>query len=231
MPCWALSSCGQRSLAWHPWVPADSLAQEGSSAAPHPPLSLAHEVPEATRSGQHPRVAALGGEPPAPCLPQTPALHQTRPHRPAPLSRASIQVVRLYEPSGFCGHDREGSPVWYHIIRGLDLKGLLLSVSKQELLRFNFWSLELLLRDCEQQSQKVGVLGPPHPPGPPKSGPSKKTPALGTCLPELLGSSQHLRVDTARVTCLPRGRRWEGAPRDGPVSLHLASWHETSTPG
>uniref|UniRef100_A0A4W2EG68 SEC14 like lipid binding 6 n=1 Tax=Bos indicus x Bos taurus TaxID=30522 RepID=A0A4W2EG68_BOBOX len=66
------------------------------------------------------------------------------------------EVVRLYEPSGFCGHDREGSPVWYHIIRGLDLKGLLLSVSKQELLRFNFWSLELLLRDCEQQSQKLG---------------------------------------------------------------------------
>ncbi|XP_040106996.1 putative SEC14-like protein 6 isoform X2 [Oryx dammah] len=66
------------------------------------------------------------------------------------------EVVRLYEASGFCGHDREGSPVWYHIIRGLDLKGLLLSVSKQEMLRFNFWSLELLLRDCEQQSQELG---------------------------------------------------------------------------
>ncbi|XP_070331669.1 putative SEC14-like protein 6 isoform X2 [Odocoileus virginianus] len=64
------------------------------------------------------------------------------------------EVVRLYEPSGFCGHDREGSPVWYRIIRGLDLKGLLLSVSKQEILRFNFRSLELLLRDCEQQSQE-----------------------------------------------------------------------------
>ncbi|KAB0370113.1 hypothetical protein FD755_018075 [Muntiacus reevesi] len=66
------------------------------------------------------------------------------------------EVIRLYEPSGFCGHDREGSPVWYRIIRGLDLKGLLLSVSKQELLRFNFRSLELLLRDCEQQSQELG---------------------------------------------------------------------------
>nr|XP_020762752.1 putative SEC14-like protein 6 [Odocoileus virginianus texanus] len=66
------------------------------------------------------------------------------------------EVVRLYEPSGFCGHDREGSPVWYRIIRGLDLKGLLLSVSKQEILRFNFRSLELLLRDCEQQSQELG---------------------------------------------------------------------------
>ncbi|KAF4011584.1 hypothetical protein G4228_003620 [Cervus hanglu yarkandensis] len=66
------------------------------------------------------------------------------------------EVVRLYEPSGFCGHDREGSPVWYRIIRGLDLKGLLLSVSKQEILRFNFRNLELLLRDCEQQSQELG---------------------------------------------------------------------------
>ena len=83
MPWRALSGCRQRGLAWHPWVPADPLAQEGSSAAPHPPLSLAHEVPEATRSGQHPRVAALRGEPPAPCPPQTPALHQTHPHRPA----------------------------------------------------------------------------------------------------------------------------------------------------
>ena len=90
-----------------------------------------------------------------------------------------VQVVRLYEPRGFCGHDREGSPVWYHIIRGLDLKGLLLSVSKQELLRFNFWSLELLLRDCEQQSQKVGVPGPPIPLGRRNLAPSKTAPSTG----------------------------------------------------
>ncbi|KAM7234551.1 hypothetical protein CapIbe_014709 [Capra ibex] len=142
------------------------------------------------------------------------------------------EVVRLYEPSGFCGHDREGSPVWYHIIRGLDLKGLLFSVSKQEILRFNFWSLELLLRDCEQQSQEVGVPGPlPAPWATEIWPPPRQPPAWGTCLPELLGSSQHLRVDTVRVTCLPRGRGREGARRDGPVSLHLASWHETSTPG
>lgn len=233
MPWQALRGCGQRGLAWHPWVPADPSAQEGSLAArPLPPVSLACEVPEATRSGQHPHVAALRGEPPAPCLPQRPALCQTRSQRPALPSRASIQVVRLYEPSGFCGHDREGSPVWYHIIRGLDLKGLLFSVSKQEILRFNFWSLELLLRDCEQQSQEVGVPGPlPAPWATEIWPPPRQPPAWGTCLPELLGSSQHLRVDTVRVTCLPRGRGGEGARRDGPVSLHLASWHETSTPG
>ncbi|OWK13998.1 hypothetical protein Celaphus_00000125, partial [Cervus elaphus hippelaphus] len=79
-----------------------------------------------------------------------------RPPPPPSPALSCIQVVRLYEPSGFCGHDREGSPVWYRIIRGLDLKGLLLSVSKQEILRFNFRNLELLLRDCEQQSQELG---------------------------------------------------------------------------
>ncbi|MBV95583.1 putative SEC14-like protein 6, partial [Eschrichtius robustus] len=64
------------------------------------------------------------------------------------------EVVRLYNANGICGHDSEGSPVWYHIIRGLDLRGLLLSVSRQELLRAEFQSCELLLQECEQQSQE-----------------------------------------------------------------------------
>ncbi|KAJ8782718.1 hypothetical protein J1605_009917 [Eschrichtius robustus] len=67
------------------------------------------------------------------------------------------EVVRLYNANGICGHDSEGSPVWYHIIRGLDLRGLLLSVSRQELLRAEFQSCELLLQECEQQSQENKV--------------------------------------------------------------------------
>nr|XP_034804435.1 putative SEC14-like protein 6 isoform X1 [Pan paniscus]XP_054961521.1 putative SEC14-like protein 6 isoform X1 [Pan paniscus] len=66
------------------------------------------------------------------------------------------EVVRLYNANGICGHDGEGSPVWYHIVGSLDLKGLLLSASKQELLRDSFRSCELLLRECELQSQKLG---------------------------------------------------------------------------
>ncbi|XP_040859523.1 putative SEC14-like protein 6 [Ochotona curzoniae] len=66
------------------------------------------------------------------------------------------QVLRLYTSSSLCGHDLEGSPVWLHLIRGLDLKGLLLSVTKQQLLRDKFRNCELLLRECEQQSQKLG---------------------------------------------------------------------------
>ncbi|XP_054181869.1 SEC14-like protein 6 isoform X5 [Homo sapiens] len=64
------------------------------------------------------------------------------------------EVVRLYNANGICGHDGEGSPVWYHIVGSLDPKGLLLSASKQELLRDSFRSCELLLRECELQSQK-----------------------------------------------------------------------------
>uniref|UniRef100_A0A8C9HQZ4 SEC14 like lipid binding 6 n=1 Tax=Piliocolobus tephrosceles TaxID=591936 RepID=A0A8C9HQZ4_9PRIM len=66
------------------------------------------------------------------------------------------EVVRLYDANGICGQDGEGSPVWYHIMGSLDPKGLLLSASKQELLGDSFQSCELLLRECELQSQKLG---------------------------------------------------------------------------
>ncbi|XP_006869309.1 PREDICTED: putative SEC14-like protein 6 isoform X2 [Chrysochloris asiatica] len=66
------------------------------------------------------------------------------------------KVIRQFHASGICGHDREGSPIWYHILRDLDPKGLLNSVSKQNLLRDKLQNCELLLQDCEQQSQKLG---------------------------------------------------------------------------
>nr|XP_037863537.1 putative SEC14-like protein 6 isoform X2 [Chlorocebus sabaeus] len=66
------------------------------------------------------------------------------------------EVVRLYNTNGICGHDGEGSPVWYHIMGSLDPKGLLLLASKQELLRDSFRRCELLLRECKLQSQKLG---------------------------------------------------------------------------
>uniref|UniRef100_A0A2K6PU27 SEC14 like lipid binding 6 n=1 Tax=Rhinopithecus roxellana TaxID=61622 RepID=A0A2K6PU27_RHIRO len=66
------------------------------------------------------------------------------------------EVVRLYNANGICGQDGEGSPVWYHIMGSLDPKDLLLSASKQELLSDSFQSCELLLRECELQSQKLG---------------------------------------------------------------------------
>ncbi|XP_008571214.1 PREDICTED: putative SEC14-like protein 6 [Galeopterus variegatus] len=66
------------------------------------------------------------------------------------------EVVRLYNASGICGHGSGGCPVWYHIVGSLDPKGLFLSASKQELFKDKLRSCELLLRDCEQQSRKLG---------------------------------------------------------------------------
>ncbi|KAM6166376.1 LOW QUALITY PROTEIN: putative SEC14-like protein 6 [Erethizon dorsatum] len=52
--------------------------------------------------------------------------------------------------------DYESSPIWYHIARGLELKGLLFSISKQELLRSKYPGCELLVHQCEPQTQKLG---------------------------------------------------------------------------
>ena len=55
-----------------------------------------------------------------------------------------------------CGYDLEGSPIWYDIIGPLDAKGLLLSASKQDLLKTKMRDCELLLQECVRQSEKVG---------------------------------------------------------------------------
>lgn len=67
------------------------------------------------------------------------------------------QVIRKYMSGGMCGYDREGSPIWYDIIGPLDAKGLLFSASKQDLLKNKFRDCEVLRRECEQQSKKVGA--------------------------------------------------------------------------
>ena len=54
-----------------------------------------------------------------------------------------------------CGYDLEGSPIWYDIIGPLDAKGLLLSASKQDLLKTKMRDCELLLQECVRQSEKV----------------------------------------------------------------------------
>ncbi|XP_016054140.1 PREDICTED: SEC14-like protein 4 [Miniopterus natalensis] len=66
------------------------------------------------------------------------------------------EVVKLYDSGGLCGCDYEGCPVWFDIIGTLDPKGLLLSASKQELIRKRIKAYELLLQECELQSQKLG---------------------------------------------------------------------------
>lgn len=71
----------------------------------------------------------------------------------------SRQVIQRYDSGGLCGYDYEGCPVWFDIIGNMDPKGLLLSASKQELIRKRIKACERLLQECELQSQKVRGWG------------------------------------------------------------------------
>ncbi|XP_078194275.1 SEC14-like protein 4 isoform X5 [Callithrix jacchus] len=70
------------------------------------------------------------------------------------LSWQPPEVIRLYDSGGLCGYDYEGCPVYFHIIGSLDPKGLLLSASKQDLIQKRIKVCELLLHECELQTQK-----------------------------------------------------------------------------
>lgn len=70
------------------------------------------------------------------------------------------QVVQLYLSGGLCGYDKEGSPIWYDIIGPLDARGLLLSATKQDLLKTKMRDCELLVQECNSQSEKAS--GPAH---------------------------------------------------------------------
>ncbi|XP_019598623.2 SEC14-like protein 4 isoform X1 [Rhinolophus sinicus] len=72
------------------------------------------------------------------------------------LTWQTSEVVQLYDAGGLCGYDYEGCPVWFDLVGALDPKGLLLSASKQELIRKRIQGFELLLKECELQSQKLG---------------------------------------------------------------------------
>ncbi|XP_023682119.1 SEC14-like protein 2 isoform X1 [Paramormyrops kingsleyae] len=66
------------------------------------------------------------------------------------------EVIEQYLAGGMCGYDREGSPIWYDVIGPLDPKGLLLSASKQDFLRYKIRNTEMLRMECEKQSKALG---------------------------------------------------------------------------
>ncbi|MEJ1274445.1 SEC14-like lipid binding 4 [Cricetulus griseus] len=66
------------------------------------------------------------------------------------------EVIQLYDSGGLSGYDYEGCPVWFDIIGTMDPRGLLMSASKQDMIRKRIKVCELLQRECELQSQKLG---------------------------------------------------------------------------
>ncbi|XP_061603199.1 SEC14-like protein 2 isoform X2 [Phyllopteryx taeniolatus] len=67
------------------------------------------------------------------------------------------EVIARYVSGGMCGHDKEGSPIWYDVVGPLDPKGLLMSASKQDFVRTKIRNMEMLQRECQKQSRKLGV--------------------------------------------------------------------------
>ncbi|XP_045145537.1 SEC14-like protein 4 isoform X2 [Echinops telfairi] len=66
------------------------------------------------------------------------------------------EVIQRYDSGGLCGYDHEGCPVWFDITGALDPKGLLLSASKQEMIRRRIKTCEVLQHECELQTVKLG---------------------------------------------------------------------------
>ncbi|XP_043385457.1 SEC14-like protein 2 isoform X2 [Chelonia mydas] len=66
------------------------------------------------------------------------------------------EVIQKYMSGGMCGYDQDGCPIWYEIIGPLDAKGILLSASKQDLLKNKYRDCEMLLQECNKQTQKLG---------------------------------------------------------------------------
>ncbi|XP_004086486.1 SEC14-like protein 2 [Oryzias latipes] len=66
------------------------------------------------------------------------------------------EVIEKYLSGGMCGYDREGSPVWYDVIGPMDPKGLFLSASKQDFIKSKIRDCELLQKECNRQTERLG---------------------------------------------------------------------------
>ncbi|XP_005922012.1 SEC14-like protein 2 [Haplochromis burtoni] len=66
------------------------------------------------------------------------------------------EVIEKYLSGGMCGYDREGSPIWYDVIGPVDPKGLFLSASKQDFIKSKIRDCEMLQKECNLQSERLG---------------------------------------------------------------------------
>uniref|UniRef100_A0A8C7PCZ5 SEC14-like lipid binding 8 n=1 Tax=Oncorhynchus mykiss TaxID=8022 RepID=A0A8C7PCZ5_ONCMY len=67
-----------------------------------------------------------------------------------------VQVIEKYLSGGMCGFDREGSPIWWDVIGPVDPKGLFLSASKQDFIKSKIRDCEMLQKECDLQSERLG---------------------------------------------------------------------------
>lgn len=68
----------------------------------------------------------------------------------------SPQVLRKYYPGGLIGHDHGGCPIWIVPVGASDIKGLLMSVARMEMMKHVIRTFEVGEEDIRQQTRKLG---------------------------------------------------------------------------
>ena len=66
-----------------------------------------------------------------------------------------LQVLQKYMPGGFCGHDKEGSPVLIELYGYTDMKGILHSVKKSDIEKTKLLLGHKVMVMLDQQTKKV----------------------------------------------------------------------------
>ncbi|XP_064392024.1 SEC14-like protein 3 isoform X2 [Halichondria panicea] len=66
------------------------------------------------------------------------------------------QVLTKYYPKGHFGEDRMGHPVWYCNLGNFDYRGILKSVTHEDLLKFTYYMLEKIVKLIKEYSEKNG---------------------------------------------------------------------------
>ncbi|KAL3204587.1 hypothetical protein MRX96_011584 [Rhipicephalus microplus] len=65
-------------------------------------------------------------------------------------------VLKKYFPGGIFNHDREGCPMYIVPIGHGDFKGMLQCVPKEDIVRHVIYTMELMQRDMDSQTRKLG---------------------------------------------------------------------------
>lgn len=66
------------------------------------------------------------------------------------------EVIKKYLTGGFCGHDKEGSPIRVELYGHLDMKGIMASVRKSDLEKTKLLQCEWTVKDWEEEGKKRG---------------------------------------------------------------------------
>jgi hypothetical protein len=68
------------------------------------------------------------------------------------------EVLTKYSPGNYFGHDKKGFPIWYELLGRYDMKGLMLSATKKDIVKYRIAMIEHLLANifpkCSKEAGK-----------------------------------------------------------------------------